>query len=208
VPGCYASDHCTFSSGRRLAAFQGGPRARSFFCTRRLEGGSSSMPTSRITENAAFDPQAVTALAAAYDDACVVLHVVDRADPRATGGDGGAARSAQERKHPRLFRIRSRLLMTGGLPASARFPLGAARSGRSPDAKQNPGPSCMSATQQLKRERSLPASCGRAKGDYPNISNTWLRTRVGALMRGGGCGGRLSRRHMGRAVMKELGSHA
>ena len=32
----------------------------------------------------AFDPQAVKALAAAYDDACAVLHVVDRADPRAT----------------------------------------------------------------------------------------------------------------------------
>jgi hypothetical protein len=32
----------------------------------------------------AFDPQAVKALAAAYDDACAVLHVVDCADPRAT----------------------------------------------------------------------------------------------------------------------------
>jgi hypothetical protein len=45
---------------------------------------------------------------------------------------------------------------------------------------RNCGNSChlsdagMSAIQQLKRERSLPAGCGRAKGDYPNISNTWL----------------------------------
>ena len=45
---------------------------------------SVALPTSRINESAAFDPQAVKALAAAYDDACAVLHVVDRADPRAT----------------------------------------------------------------------------------------------------------------------------
>ena len=42
------------------------------------------MPTSRIHDNAAFDPQAVKALAAAYDDAFTVLHVMDSADPRAT----------------------------------------------------------------------------------------------------------------------------
>ena len=42
------------------------------------------MPISRINANAAFDPQAVKALAAAYDAACAVLHVVDRADPRTT----------------------------------------------------------------------------------------------------------------------------
>ena len=42
------------------------------------------MLISRTNDNAAFDPQAVKALALAYDDACAVLHVVDRADPRAT----------------------------------------------------------------------------------------------------------------------------
>ena len=42
------------------------------------------MPISRTNDNAAFDPQAVKALAVAYDDACAVLHVADRADPRAT----------------------------------------------------------------------------------------------------------------------------
>ena len=42
------------------------------------------MPISRTNDNAAFDPQAVKALDLAYDDACAVLHVVDRADPRAT----------------------------------------------------------------------------------------------------------------------------
>ena len=42
------------------------------------------MPTSRINDNAAFDPQAVKALAAAYDDACAVLQVFDRGDFRAT----------------------------------------------------------------------------------------------------------------------------
>ena len=42
------------------------------------------MLISRTNDNAAFDPQAVKALAVAYDDACAVLHVVDRADPRAT----------------------------------------------------------------------------------------------------------------------------
>ena len=40
------------------------------------------MPTRN--ENAAFNPQAVKALAAAYDDACAVLQVFDRGDPRAT----------------------------------------------------------------------------------------------------------------------------
>jgi len=40
------------------------------------------MPTRN--ENAAFDPQAVKALAAAYDDACAVLQVFDRGDFRAT----------------------------------------------------------------------------------------------------------------------------
>ena len=40
------------------------------------------MPTRN--ENAAFDPQAVKALAAAYDGACAVLHVIDNSDPRAT----------------------------------------------------------------------------------------------------------------------------
>ena len=42
------------------------------------------MPISRINDNAAFDPQAVKALAATYDDACAVLHVIDGTDPRAT----------------------------------------------------------------------------------------------------------------------------
>ena len=42
------------------------------------------MPTSNINDNGAFDPQAVKALAAAYDDACAVLHVVDGTDPRTT----------------------------------------------------------------------------------------------------------------------------
>ena len=42
------------------------------------------MPISRINDSAVFDPQAVKALAAAYDGACAALHVVDRADPRAT----------------------------------------------------------------------------------------------------------------------------
>jgi hypothetical protein len=42
------------------------------------------MPISRINGNAAFDPQAVQVLAAAYDDACAVLHVIDNTDPRAT----------------------------------------------------------------------------------------------------------------------------
>ena len=32
----------------------------------------------------AFDPQAVKALAVAYDDACAVLHVIDNSEPRAT----------------------------------------------------------------------------------------------------------------------------
>ena len=42
------------------------------------------MSTTHINGNAAFDPQAVKALAAAYDDACAVLLVVDGTDPRAT----------------------------------------------------------------------------------------------------------------------------
>ena len=42
------------------------------------------MPTDRIHDNAAFDPQAVKALAVAYDDACAVLHVIDNSDPGAT----------------------------------------------------------------------------------------------------------------------------
>ena len=42
------------------------------------------MPISRTNDNAAFDPEAVKALAVAYDDACAVLHVIDRADPRTT----------------------------------------------------------------------------------------------------------------------------
>jgi hypothetical protein len=42
------------------------------------------MPISRINDNAAFDPQAVKTLAAAYDDARAVLHVIDNSDPRAT----------------------------------------------------------------------------------------------------------------------------
>ena len=33
---------------------------------------------------AAFDPEAVRALAVAYDSACAVLHVANNADPRAT----------------------------------------------------------------------------------------------------------------------------
>lgn len=33
--------------------------------------------------NNIFDPQAVKALAAAFDDACAALHVIDRGDPRA-----------------------------------------------------------------------------------------------------------------------------
>jgi len=49
-----------------------------------LGGREQLMPTSRIHDNAAFDPQAIKALAAAYDDACTVLHVMDSADPRAT----------------------------------------------------------------------------------------------------------------------------
>src|SRR5258705_12557997 len=36
------------------------------------------------------------------------------------GGNRGAIRSAQERKHPRLFRIRSRLVMAGD-PAAGRL---------------------------------------------------------------------------------------
>jgi len=47
-------------------------------------GREGAMPISRINDNAAFDPQAVKALAATYDDACAVLHVVDRADALAT----------------------------------------------------------------------------------------------------------------------------
>ena len=42
------------------------------------------MPTGRIHDNAAFDPQAVKALAVAYEDACGVLRVIDNSDPRAT----------------------------------------------------------------------------------------------------------------------------
>ena len=39
------------------------------------------MPTS---DTAAFDPEAIKALAVAYDDACAVLQVANAADPRAT----------------------------------------------------------------------------------------------------------------------------
>jgi hypothetical protein len=42
------------------------------------------MAINRINDSGVFDPQAVKALAAAYDDACAVLHVIDSADPRAT----------------------------------------------------------------------------------------------------------------------------
>ena len=48
------------------------------------EGREQPMSTTHINGNAAFDPQAVKALAAAYDDACAVLHVVDGTNPRAT----------------------------------------------------------------------------------------------------------------------------
>jgi hypothetical protein len=42
------------------------------------------MLTGRESNDTVFDPEAVKALAAAYDDACAALHVINRADPRAT----------------------------------------------------------------------------------------------------------------------------
>ena len=39
------------------------------------------MPSSDI---AAFDPEAIRALAVAYDSACAVLHIANDTDPRAT----------------------------------------------------------------------------------------------------------------------------
>jgi hypothetical protein len=42
------------------------------------------MLISRIPNQAVFDPEAVKALAAAFDDACAALNVIDHADPRAT----------------------------------------------------------------------------------------------------------------------------
>jgi hypothetical protein len=42
------------------------------------------MLINRIPNQAVFDPEAVKALAAAFDDACAALNVIDRTDPRAT----------------------------------------------------------------------------------------------------------------------------
>jgi hypothetical protein len=44
-------------------------------------GREGAMPSSDV---AAFDPEAIRALAVAYDSACAVLHVANEADPRAT----------------------------------------------------------------------------------------------------------------------------
>jgi hypothetical protein len=42
------------------------------------------MLISRIRHGAVFNPEAVKALAAAFDGACAALNVIDRTDPRAT----------------------------------------------------------------------------------------------------------------------------
>jgi hypothetical protein len=42
------------------------------------------MLISRISHGAVFDPEAVKALAAAFDGACAALNIIDRTDPRAT----------------------------------------------------------------------------------------------------------------------------
>jgi hypothetical protein len=39
------------------------------------------MPISRLLDNAAFDPSAVTALRNAYEGVCAALQLADRSDP-------------------------------------------------------------------------------------------------------------------------------